>query len=42
MKKFFFLGLMTFAAFSLMAETKVATFENEAGGINVAKADTCW
>ena len=21
---------------------KVATFENEAGGINVAKADTCW
>lgn len=42
MKKFFFLGLMTFAAFSLMAETKVATFENEAGGIHVAKADTCW
>lgn len=42
MKKFFLLGLMTFAAFSLMAETKVATFENEAGGINVAKADTCW
>ena len=42
MKKIFFLGLMTFAAISLMAEVKVATFENEAGGINVAKADTCW
>lgn len=22
--------------------TEVATFENEAGGVNVAKADTCW
>lgn len=42
MKKIFFVGLMTFAAVSLMAEVKVATFENEAGGINVAKADTCW
>lgn len=42
MKKFFFVGLMTFAATSLMAAVNVATFENEAGGINVAHADTCW
>ncbi len=27
---------------STTAPKKVATFENEAGGVNVAKADTCW
>lgn len=42
MKKFFFLGLMTISTISMMAAVNVAYFENAAGGINVAKADTCW
>lgn len=42
MKKIFFVGLMTFAAVNLMAEVKVATFENEAGGINVPAAESHW
>jgi len=42
MKKFFFLGLMTISTISMMAAVNVADFENAAGGINVAKADTCW
>ncbi len=41
MKKIFLLfGAAAFAC-TLHAKT-VATFENEAGGIHVAKADTCW
>ena len=42
MRKFFFLGLMTFAAVSLTAEIKVATFENEAGGIQLSTEKTYW
>ncbi len=42
MKKFFLVGLMTISTISMMAAVNVATFENATGGINVAKADTCW
>lgn len=43
MRKIFFSAIVMIAcAMSANAEVKVATFENEAGGINVAKADTCW
>jgi hypothetical protein len=42
MKKIFFLASVLVASMTINAEVKVATFENEAGGINVAKADTCW
>lgn len=41
MKKIFFLAALAFSCM-MQAEVKIATFENEAGGINVAKADTCW
>ena len=41
-KIFIFAIVMIACAMSANAEVKVATFENEAGGINVAKADTCW
>lgn len=43
MRKIFFFSIVMMAcALSANAEMKVATFENEVGGINVAHADTCW
>ena len=41
MKKIFSV-LCMFLSVNMIAETKVATFENEAGGVNVAKTDTVW
>ena len=43
MKKLFFLATaMVVCAASAMAEVKVATFENEAGGINLTAAESAW
>ena len=41
MKKIFSV-LCMFLSVNMIAETNVATFENEVGGVNVAKADTVW
>lgn len=41
MKRIYFV-LCMFLSVNMYAQTKVATFENEVGGVNVAKADTCW
>ena len=41
MKKISFF-LCMFLSVNMFAQSGVATFENEVGGINVAKADTCW
>lgn len=41
MKKIFFV-LCMFLSVNMFAKLPVADFENETGGINVAKADTCW
>ena len=42
MKKYFFVGLMTFAAVSVMAQVQPATFENEAGGIQLSTENPVW
>lgn len=42
MKKFFFLGLLAFSTVTMMAETKVATFENEEGGIQLSAEKPNW
>jgi hypothetical protein len=43
MKKIFFLAAVALMSTAMYAaDLQVATFENEEGGINVAKADTCW
>ena len=41
MKKIFFV-LCMFLSVNMFAKLPVADFENETGGITVAKADTCW
>jgi hypothetical protein len=41
MKKIFFFAVSALMSTALFAQ-QVATFENVAGGINVAKSDTCW
>lgn len=42
MKKIFFLGLMTMSTIFVMAQVNVATFENEAGGINLTTPESNW